>query len=125
MENPKIVMKKRTILAMLPVIFGDINAMLTRNEMINMLCVLDGGTAWYSVESENPYNADYMTDRKEALILQVNCREPENAFYRLYRELLGHLCRSVLNLVNLEYGSAPPPSCTISYEGAKFNSTVE
>ena len=81
--------------------FGAINAMLTRNDMVKMLCVLDHGTAWYSVATGRPFNATYMADRHQVLVLQVNGREPQNAFYRLYIELLGHLTRSVLGLVNL------------------------
>ena len=56
-----------------------------------MLCVLGHGTAWYSVESSNPANATYMADRGVPLIMQINRREPENAFYRYYVEILGHL----------------------------------
>lgn len=105
--------------------FGKINALLGRDEMINMLCVLDQGTAWYSVKSGSPNNANYMTDRQESLILQINDGEPQNTFYRLYRELLGHLSRSVLGLVNLEYGSAPLCRRTVSYKDAKFNLAAE
>ena len=56
--------------------FGCINAMLTRDNMVKMLCVLDQGTAWYSVATGTPYNATYMTDRDQALVLQVNDGEP-------------------------------------------------
>ena len=107
--------------------FGAINAMLSRDDMIKMLCVLDQGTAWYSIVSGNPYNATYMTDRKEALILQINDGEPQNTFYRFYIELLGHLTRSVLGLANMapEYGNPPPPRKVITYEKAVFNGEVQ
>ena len=75
--------------------FGAINAMLNRNTMVKMLCVLDHGTAWYSVASGNPYDADFMTDRNQTLILQVNKEEPYNAFYRLYVLLSMHLTRPI------------------------------
>ena len=103
--------------------FGTINASLSRRHMVNMLCILDAGTAWYSVESGNPYNADYMRDRQQTLILQVNDREPENAFYRFYVELLGHLTRSVLHLINIdtEYGNSPPRRQVTTYNDAVFN----
>ena len=103
--------------------FSCINASLTRKDMVNMLCILDAGTAWYSVESGNPYNADYMRDRQQPLILQVNGGEQENAFYRFYVELLGHLTRSVLYLVEIasEYGNPPPDRQVIAYRDAVFN----
>ena len=107
--------------------FGAINSMLTRDEMIKMLCVLDHGTAWYSVESGSPYNADYMTDRQSNLVLQINTGEPENAFYRFYVELLGHLNRSVLGLTNVatEYGNPPPPREVHTYTSAVFNGDAQ
>ena len=76
-----------------------------------MLCVLGQGTAWYSVESGNPYNATHMADRDTPLIMQINHREPENAFYRYYVEILVHLTRSVLGLREMTsaYGESPPP----------------
>ena len=103
--------------------FGEINAKLDRKDMVKMLCILDQGTAWYSVESGNPYNATYMTDRGVPLIMQINHKEPENAFYRYYGEILGHLSRSVLGLrdVTSAYGEPPPTRDTRSYPGAAFN----
>ena len=62
--------------------FGAVNELLTRDNMVKMLCVLDKGTAWYSVASGSPYNATYMKDRHQTLVLQVNDKEPKNAFYR-------------------------------------------
>ena len=103
--------------------FGRINASLSRRHMVNMLCILDAGTAWYSVESGSPYNADYMRDRQQPLILQENDRESENAFYRFYVELLGHLTRSVLGLANISsaYGNPPPHRKVIALAEAAFN----
>ena len=107
--------------------FARINAMLTRNDMVKMLCVLDEGTAWYSVASGSPYNATHMTDRHEALILQMNDGEPVNAFYRFYIELLRHLTRSVLGFANTapEYGNPPPPRKVVGYENAVFNHGIQ
>ena len=103
--------------------FGEINANLNRKDMVKMLCVLGQGTAWYSVESGNPYNAYYMRDREVPLIMQINHGEPENAFYRYYVEILGHLTRSVLWLCDLSssYGEPPPQRETRSYPDAVFN----
>ena len=103
--------------------FGAINAMLNRNEMVTMLCVLDGGTAWYSVESGSPYDADFMRDRAENLILQVNANEPDNTFYRWYVLLAAHLTRSVLGLADAydAYGKSPPERTVRRYPSAVFN----
>ena len=105
--------------------FGAINAMLDRNSMVKMLCVLDAGTAWYSVESGNPYDADFMRDRGENLILQLNAEEPDNAFYRWYALLGPHLTRSVLRLTGVfhNYGSPPPHRKVVLYPNAAFNKT--
>ena len=107
--------------------FGAINAMLTRYDMVKMLCVLDQGTAWYSIASGHPYNATYMTDRDQSLVLQVNDGEPQNAFYRFYGELLGHLTRSVLGIANTvpEYGNPPPHRKVFEYKDAAFNDEVQ
>lgn len=103
--------------------FTRINAYLSRDHMVKMLCVLGHGAAWYSVASGTPYNATYMTDRQEKLILQVDYKEPVNVFYRLYVEWLGHLTRSVLGLGSLSsaYGKAPPERNVIDCEKAVFN----
>ena len=103
--------------------FGEINAKLGRDHMVKTLCVLGHGTAWYSVESGNPFNATYMTDREQRLILQINHREPQNAFYRFYVELMSHLTRSVLGLADMmsKYGEPPPRRDIRTYEAAEFN----
>ena len=95
--------------------FGEINNLLNRNHMVTMLCVLGGGTAWYSTAAGSPYDADFMRDRSEPLILQVNGAEPDNAFYRWYVLLAGHLTRSGLRLHDVfdAYGSPPPPRTVI------------
>ena len=104
--------------------FGQINSKLNRRDMVKMLCVLGHGTVWYSGESGNPYNATYMTDRGTPLIMQINRREPENAFYRYFVELLGHLNRSVLGLhdVTSVYGEPPPTREVRRFPEATFNS---
>ena len=107
--------------------FGHINAQLSRQHMVKMLCVLDAGSAWYSVESGVPFNATYMWDRQERLILQVNDAEPENVFYRFYVELSGHLTRSILNILGIahEYGKPPPSRQVTSYTDAVFNQGLQ
>ena len=107
--------------------FGAVNELLTRDNMVKMLCVLDKGTAWYSVASGSPYNATYMKDRHQTLVLQVNDKEPKNAFYRFYNELQGHLTRSVLGMVNAvpEYGNPPPRRLVLTYENAVFNQEAQ
>ena len=103
--------------------FGAINALLGRRDMVTMLCVLNYGTAWYSVFTGSPYNADFMKDRREPIILQVNNGEPRNAFYRYHQLLMGHLTRAVLRLTDISsaYGAAPPHRKTIPYPDALFN----
>ena len=103
--------------------FGAINAMLDRDHMVTALCVLDAGTAWYSVESGKPYDADFMRDRSQDLILQVNAMEPDNALYRWYVLLASHLTRSVLGLSDVvdAYGSPPPQRNVRRYPEAAFN----
>ena len=103
--------------------FGAINADLNRDHMITMLCVLGHGSAWYSVETGQPYNATYMADRESKLVLQMNDKEPKNVFYRFYVELLGHLSRSVLGFGTLssDYGEPPPPREVLPYDTATFN----
>ena len=105
--------------------FGAVNALLGRRDMVRMLCVLDHGTAWYSVRGGSPYNATFMWDRGESLILQINNEEPGNSFYRFYVELAGHLTRSVLGLTNVvaEYGASPPRRDVVEYPDAVFNQT--
>ena len=103
--------------------FGAINAMLHRNHMVTTLCVLDAGTAWYSVESGSTYDADFMRDRGQQLLLQVNAMEPDYAFYRWYVLLASHLTRSILGFSNVfhAYGNPPPPRSTRCYPEAAFN----
>lgn len=103
--------------------FGAVNTYLDRNHMVNLLCVLDQGTAWYSNAIGTPFDADFMRDRQLELILQVNGKEPDHAFYRLYTLIANHLTRSVLGLTGIfhRYGTRPPPRVTIRYPDAKFN----
>ena len=105
--------------------FAEINIRLNRDHMVKMLCVLDHGSAWYSVESGNPYNATYMWDRQSELVLQVNDQEPDNVFYRYFVELLGHLSRSVLGLgdVSNAYGRRPPLRRVLRHGDALFNNS--
>ena len=105
--------------------FGEVNALLNRKHMVTMLCVLDHGTAWYSVASGIPYDADFMRDRQETLVLQVNEGEPDNAFYRLYVMMMTHLTRSVLGLTDVfqAYGTQPSPRNVRCYPDAVFNNS--
>ncbi len=107
--------------------FGDINSMLNRDEMVQTLCVLDHGTAWYSDVSGNSYDATYMWDRHRPLVMQLNAGEPTNAFYRFYVLMLGHLTRSVLGLTGIgdKYGNPPPERAVFSFENAVFNRDTE
>ena len=103
--------------------FGAINRLLDRRSMVKSLCVLDHGTAWYSADSGKPINTDYMRDRDQSLVLQLNDGEPENAFYRWYVLLMIHLTGSVLGLTTIsqDYGVTPPCRRVLSYYDAVFN----
>ncbi|MCY4640626.1 MAG: hypothetical protein OXC94_09850 [Chloroflexi bacterium] len=103
--------------------FGDINARLERDHLVKRLCVLHPGTVWYSPARGAVANATYMLARAEPLVLQVNAREPEHAFYRFRVELLGHLRRSVLNLVGVaqDHGRPLPTRDVRTYGSAAFN----
>ncbi|MCY4375699.1 MAG: hypothetical protein OXC31_18215 [Spirochaetaceae bacterium] len=103
--------------------FGAINKALGRDDMVTCLCVLDHGNAWYSVATGHPFNADFMRDRNQSLVLQLNDHEPDNAFYRWYVLLIGHLTRSVLSLTSIpsDYGEPPPHRTVLCYPDAAFN----
>ena len=93
--------------------FGLINTRLERHEMVNDLCVLDHGGAWYSIRGDGTsyVDATYMWDRSEPLILSVSDQEPEKdkTFYAFFVHLLGHLTRSVLGIHGISgaYGKLP------------------
>ena len=106
--------------------FGEINALLDRHDMVTMFCILDHGTAWYSVASGSPYDADFMRDRDQELILQINKCEPNNTFYRMYVMLMMHSTRSVLRLTKTfgDYGRPPPNREVRQYPTALFNKPI-
>ena len=106
--------------------FGRINAMLTRDHMVKTLCVLGHGTAWYSVPGSSSYGATHMKDRDQVLVMELNDGEPDNAFYRFYILLLGHLTRSVLGIADMAagYGNPPPRREVVNYGEAVFNRDV-
>ena len=93
--------------------------------MVTTLCVLDAGAAWYSVESGSPYDADFMRDRSENLILQCCATDPDSTFYHWYALLTAHLTRSVLGLSGVfrGYGCTPPARSVRHYPNAVFNQT--
>ena len=107
--------------------FGTINALLSRGEMVTVLCVLNAGAAWYSVEEGIPMDADYMRDRTKPLVLQVDDGEPDDVFYRQQVLLMGHLTRSVLGIVGTAeaYGRPPPPREVRPFPDAAFNAATQ
>lgn len=95
--------KKGTTFEELARRFGKINTLLSREDIVTLLCVLEpGGTAWYS--TENAANATHMWDRQEPLKLRVITQG--DAFYRFFVHLFGHLTRSVLDIrdISARYG---------------------
>ena len=107
--------------------FGAINKSLDRNNMVKMLCVLDQGTAWYSTKNGTTYDADFMRDRNQELVMQINAEDANNAFYRLYHLLTMHLTRSVLKLADVStvYGDPPPTRSVKAFPDAVFNKCAD
>jgi len=66
-----------------------------------MLCVLDGGIAFYSVPSgASTRNADFCHDRDTELI-ETTSLDLDDCVYIFYTHLLGHLTRSILDILNI------------------------
>ena len=105
--------------------FGTINSYLNRDEMINMLCVLNHGAASYEVKTgEAKYHgATFMWDRSEDLYLSIETSKPDLVFYRFYVALSGHLYRSVLNTRNIveNYGEVHREFEVHKFESALYN----
>lgn len=74
-----------------------------RDDMVKILCVLDGGTAYYSAGPDR-VTADFCRDRNQDLEETAIGSSPGDAFYIMLIHLLGHLTRSVLNIVDVSHG---------------------
>ncbi len=105
--------------------FGRINSGLNRDEMVNMLCVLDHGVASYEVKTgETTYrDATFMWDRSEDLYMSIETSEPDKVFYRLFATLYGHLSRSVLDTREIvaNYGEVNRQFEVREFDGALYN----
>jgi hypothetical protein len=105
--------------------FGRVNSCLNRDEMVNMLCVLDHGVASYEVKTgETQYrDATFMWDRNEDLYLSIETEKPDRVFYRFYVALSGHLYRSVLNTRDIvgNYGEVNRHFEVHEFDGALYN----
>ncbi len=107
--------------------FGNINGCLNRQEMVNELCVLDQGSAWYSIkrEDEGYVEATYMWDRNQTLHLSVSDEQPDKVFFLFFVHLAGHLTRSITwtNDVPVAYGAQNLPPFSIHLaNNALYNS---
>ena len=87
--------------------FGQINALLNRDEMVKNLYVLGHGTAWYSPTDDSDSATTYMCDLNKPLQLKFSDQKPENIFYVFFVQLSLHLMRAILKVDNLftSYGS--------------------
>ncbi len=104
--------------------FGQINACLSRDEMVTDLYVLKHGTAWYSPANGSAGEATFMWDRDKPIQLRFSDQKPENTFYVFFVQLSGHLTRSILGLdkVFFSYGpSEPPQSECVPIRDAIYN----
>ena len=105
--------------------FSQINANLTRNEMVRELCVLDEGVAVYMVTDGvgESVEATFMWDRRQPLKLGIYNKEPDKSFYISYIHLLGHLSRSVISVqdVHSNYGRFSRTDDLIGWDEALFN----
>ena len=105
--------------------FGEINALLNRDEMVTTLCVLGHGIAEYYVKTgERTYiDADFMRDRQKAICLTIDVNEPEGVFYKFYSALFAHLNRSVLGLQHIvrDYGESRRKFVVHRFDGAIYN----
>ena len=105
--------------------FGQINASLTRNDMVTDLYVLAHGGAHYSIRvADTIYSeATFMSDRHQPLVLSISEQEPGSVFYMFFVHLLGHLTRSVLRIhdVSAAYGRLPQAEHLI-WDTASYNS---
>ena len=105
--------------------FGRINASLSREEMVTVLCVLGHGVALYLLDDGNSgyRHATFMYDRQTNIVMGIYDKEPDNAFHIFFMHLLGHLTRSVLEVHDLHrrYGDFSATSDFTQWNNAKFN----
>lgn len=104
--------------------FGRINSCLKRDEMVNMLCILDHGVASYEVRTEATYrDATFMWDRSKDLYMSIETSEPDKVFYRFFVLLSGHLSRSVLDTKDIvnHYGDSNRKIEIREFDGALYN----
>ena len=102
--------------------FGKINTHLRRDEMITDLHVLERGSAWYGPIDGSSGDATFMWDREKQIGLRFSEHRPENVFYLFFKQLLGHLSRSVLYIEDTLYGTSSfPPYEQIDFASAIYN----
>jgi len=82
----------------------------SRDEMVKMLCILDSGVAYYGLGRNDATNADFCRDRNSELTETTITISPEDVLFILYAHLLGHLTRSILNILHIStnYGYGRP-----------------
>ena len=107
--------------------FHAINARLSRNEVVTVLCILQHGVAWFSVRDRRVSNATFMWDRDELLHLNIYENEPNDVFYKYYIHLMGHLHRSVLGSQGIaqSYGEDFGQHGSLYCDEAVYNCTVD
>ena len=78
--------------------------------MVKLLCVLDSGFAYYGIGQRDSRNADFCRDRTSVLTETTITEAPGDVFYLLHAHLLGHLTRSILDVLGIaeNYGHGAP-----------------
>jgi hypothetical protein len=72
-----------------------------RDHVVKMLCVLNAGIAYYGVQTGlTTQNADFSRDRHLDLI-ETTTSVQDDCVYVFYTQLLGHLTRSVLDILDI------------------------
>ena len=105
--------------------FGEINGLLHRDDMVTQLCLLNHGTASYTVKNRDFgfVEATFMWDREMPLFLGVNNKDESHTFYRCFIQILGHLTRSVLEVHDLHrlYGVSNSANEHFAHDKALYN----
>ena len=104
--------------------FGQINASLDRDEMVKNLYVLGNGMAWYSPADGSVGEATFMWDRRSPIHLSFSDQKQVNIFYVFFAQLVGHLTRSVLNVLGIHTSYGPntlPEFQQVPFQNAVFN----